>query len=220
MNQAFLKQIDGLKHGVSEIAIASVEEYFKERPSLRSMLEWLEVRNARELGAAQMISQAIIKSQGVDKKLLVSLGKFVWDETRHYRDLGRQIDRMKKGAPREETARLVVPEAESGWWEILWRNAQKEQLAPFAGFYVSEGSALAITDSLVAGLRKYGYHELADLYTKIGRDEEFHVSLDREMMKRYAVRNQQQELVTETATDVAGYLHGAWSTIFQRKSTE
>ena len=219
MTGAFIEKVDELKAGVSKVAVASVQEYFKERPSLRSMLAWLEVRNEREIGAAQMISQAVVKIRGIDKKILVSLGKFIWDETRHYRDLSRQIERMKEGAPKEETARLVAPEAESGWWETLWRNVEKEQLTPFAGFYVSEGSALSITDPLVTGLRKYGYNELADLYTKIGSDEEFHVALDREMIKRYVIESGQQDLVMETATDVAEYLSTAWASIFQRKSS-
>ena len=56
MAGAFIEKVDELKEGVSEIAGAGVEEYFKERPSLRSMPAWLEVRNEREIGAARMIS--------------------------------------------------------------------------------------------------------------------------------------------------------------------
>ena len=217
MGSAFVEKLDERMQGVADVAVASVEEYFKERPSVKSMLDWLEVRNERELGAAQMISQAVVKmDKGFDKKILVSLAKFIWDETRHYRDLSRQIQRLKEKAPDEQSRPLVLPESETGWWKTLWRNVEKEKLSPFAGFYVSEGSAVAITDSLVSGLRKYGYNELADLYTRIGKDELFHVALDREMIERFALEPQQQELVMETATDVAHYLQGAWASIFKR----
>lgn len=217
MGSSFLEEVERLQRGVTDIAVASVEEYFKERPSVESMLRWLEVRNERELGAAQMISMAVIKfEKGIDKKLLVNLGKFIWDETRHYRDLSHMIEEIRAAAPQGESPLIPPPEPEAGWWETLWRNVEKEKLAPFAGFYISEGSALAITEPLVTGCRRYGYGELADLYIRFGRDEEFHVALDRLMMERYALAPRQQDLVLETATDVAGYLRGAWASIFTR----
>lgn len=217
MGSSFLEEIDRLQKGVTDIAVASVEEYFKDRPGVESMLRWLEVRAERELGAAQMISMAVVKfEKDIDKKFLVNLGKFIWDETRHYRDLGRFIEGLREAMPPEESPLVQPPEPETEWWDTLWRNVERERLAPFAGFYISEGSALAITQPLVAGCRKYGYGELADIYTRFGHDEEFHVALDRAMMDRYALTPRQQDLVLETATEVARYLRGAWAAIFTR----
>jgi hypothetical protein len=75
--------------------------------------------------------------------------------------------------------------------------------------------ALAVNDVLIEGCRKYGYNRVADLYTGIGRDEVFHVNLNRLVIEKYATTRGTQEIVIEVATKKAERKIPAWESLYR-----
>ncbi len=215
MSRAFLEELDRQRDRLNEGVIPCVETFFNQEPGIMNMLRWMEQRNLRERQIAQAMSAAFMKmGPDIPRDIFVAIGKFIHDELRHFRDFTRVIAKLR--AEYSETGGPVtqLPE-EKDWHAVTLENLKKHFLAVFSGSFVGESVALTVNDVLIEGCRKYGYHKVADLYTGIGRDEVFHVNLNRLVIEKYATTKETQDIVIEVATKKADRQIPAWESLYR-----
>ncbi len=215
MSRAFLEELNRQQERLSNGALDCVQTFFQQEPGVNNMLRWMDQRNLRELQIAQLMSSAFTQmGPEIPRDIFVAIGKFIHDEVRHFRDFTRTIEKLRAEYPESGGACSQLPE-EKNWHEITLKNLNKHFLAGFAGSYIGESAALAVNDILIEGCRKYGYNKVADMYTAFGRDETFHVNLNRLVIEKYATTQKLQDIVIEVATVKANRQIPAWESLYQ-----
>ena len=215
MSRVYLEELDRQRARLNNGGMQCVEAFFQEDPGVNNMLRWMDQRNLRELQIAQAMSAAFMKmGPDIPRDIFVAIGKFIHDEVRHFRDFTRVIGKLR--AEYGETGGPVaqLPE-EKNWHAVTLENLKKHFLAVFSGSYVGESVALAVNDILIEGCRKFGYNKVADLYTGIGRDEVFHVNLNRLVIEKYSTTKETQDIVIEVATKKADRQIPAWESLYR-----
>ena len=86
------RQRDWLDRG----ALDGVQTFFRQEPGVNNMLRWMDQRNLRGLQIDQLMSSAFIQmSPEIPRDIFVTMGKFIHDEVRHFRDFTRTINRPR-----------------------------------------------------------------------------------------------------------------------------
>ncbi len=215
MSRAFLEELDRHRDRLCEGAVQCVETFFKQEPGVNNMLRWMEQRNIRELQIAQLMAAAFTKmGSDIPRDIFVAIGRFIHDEVRHFRDFTRTIEKIRVDYPESGGPTAQLPE-EKNWHAVTLENLQKDYLAGFSGSYVGESAALAVNDILIEGCRKYVYNKVADLYARFGRDEAFHVRLNRLVIEKFATTKKSQDVVIEVATKKADRQLPAWESLYK-----
>ncbi len=177
---AFLAEVETVRKDLMAAANRATQAYFSREPSRESMLAWLTARDWREMEYVLLIGTVIQKYYGeLEQKHLISLGKQLWDETKHYESLGRIVKRLGGRVP------TSVSEADAEWSRILWSAVEKDRSCCPAAWYISESSAAATIGPIVQNAGRYGYPDVAEAYAEIERDEAFHVKLGKLILERY-----------------------------------
>ncbi len=218
MPRAFLEELNRQRDRLNRGALDCVQTFFRQEPGVNNMLRWMDQRNLRELQIAQLMSSAFIQmGPEIPRDIFVAIGKFIHDEVRHFRDFTRTIERLRAEYPESGGPGTQLPE-EKNWHEVTLENLRKHFLAGFSGSYIGESAALAVNDVLIEGCRKFGYGRVADMYAVFGRDETFHVNLNRLVIEKYATTRTLQDIVIEVATGKADRQIPAWESLYQVKS--
>ena len=208
-HQAFLAAIERTRQDLMGQARGAVARYFEGAPARESIREWLTTRCWREMEYVLLISEILLKYRTeFDAKFIASLSKQLYEEAKHYRDLGACIERLGGAIPTEVTPPDVP------WSRVLWEGTRRDKACAVAGWYMSESSGSATMKIVIDGMRSNGYSDVAKVYGYIDDEETFHVNLGRAILERYATTPEARGHALWAADEIRKIMTRSWAQLF------
>lgn len=187
--EQFWTEFNEIKQGLMDRARENAEKFWtNENLTKEDVFNAIAPRDWFEIAYVSFLSEQISKYwKEFDRPFITALCKHMWDEANHYEIISRVLE--KHGYEVPTSAPEVSQERESLHWEAL----KKDSTCAIAVWNVSETSTTPTMDVVIENCRRIGLDELARVYEKIKKDEDFHCKLGVSILQRHMTTEEQRK---------------------------
>ncbi|VEF47177.1 Uncharacterised protein [Bacillus freudenreichii] len=208
--EQFWTEFNGIKQELMDKAEENAKTFWtREDLTHEEVFNSIIPRDWHEIAYVSFIGTLLQKYwREYDRNLVTALCKHLWDEANHYEIISRVLENHGYEPPTD------VPEPSQAWEDLHWEALEKDSTCAIAVWNVSETSTTPQMDIVIENCRRIGLDDLARVYEKIKKDEDFHCKLGVNLLERHMKTEEQRKNAIWGARKLRDHMFKLYDSIY------